>query len=219
MIRRRQRIVGLNSDFVLPWPHFVMGGNGTDAHLFQRQADVAADVFPAVERRDVQEARPIVRDGGRVAVFIQTEKVEFALCAEAEGKALLRGALCGVAKQQAAVLREGTAGAVGDGAVEPRHAPRLRPPGQHLQGGGVGVQHHVRRGGTGKAAHQSRVKGNAALEGAGQLVRHDGDIFQRAECVAERKADELDAVFRYELQHLAVGETHACFSLLHGASH
>ena len=92
VIRRRQRIVGLNGDFVFAPAPFRDGRKRTDAHLFQRQADVAADVFPAVERRDVQEARPIVRDGGRVAVFIQTEKVEFALCAEAEGKTLLRGA-------------------------------------------------------------------------------------------------------------------------------
>ena len=46
------------------------------------------------------------------------------------------------------------------------------------------------------------VDGNAVLEGAFQLVGHDGDILGSAEAVAERKADELHVLLLNELYDL-----------------
>ena len=46
------------------------------------------------------------------------------------------------------------------------------------------------------------VDGNAVLEGAFQLVGHDGDILGSAEAVAERKADELHILLLNELYDL-----------------
>ena len=57
--------------FILPRPTLMAGAFGCNAHLLQRQTNLTANIFPPVERGDIQIARLIDRLCGRETVFVR----------------------------------------------------------------------------------------------------------------------------------------------------
>ena len=55
----------------------MMGTLRFNAHLFQHQADLPADIFTFIIRRDIHIPRPVIRNGGRLSFIIQFKKVKF----------------------------------------------------------------------------------------------------------------------------------------------
>ena len=66
-------------DLHLPGSPLMMGGLGCDAHFLQGEADIAAQVFSAVQRFNIHVSRPV--DGGRsrLSLFVPAENIKFHL--------------------------------------------------------------------------------------------------------------------------------------------
>ena len=78
-----------------------------------------------------------------------------------------------------------------------------RTPGQNGQGGWVREQQQIRLVDVHKAADGGSIKGNALLKGAGQLTRHDGNIFLGAKDITECQTDKFYVIFRHILHNFA----------------
>ena len=202
VVRGGQGIGIAEIHLVLAGAFLVVRGFRLNAHPLQRQADLPADIFTSVLRRDIHIGGLIIRNVRDLAVFVQPEQVEFQLGAEGEGVARLRGVGNGLLENAPGIVGKGRAVRMGDGAEHPHHAPVLRPPWQQGNGGSVGMEKQVGIHLVAEARDGGSVDGNAVLEGAFQLVGHDGDILGSAEAVAERKADELHVLLLNELYDL-----------------
>ena len=69
-------------DFVLPRAAAVVRAFRCDTHILERQADLAAHVFPLVVGSYVHVSRVVERYLGRLSVLVGFEKVEFVFRAE-----------------------------------------------------------------------------------------------------------------------------------------
>ena len=122
----------------------VVGALRPDAHLLQRQADLAADVLAAVLGGYVHVARVVVGDAGRLAVLVALEDVKLHLGAEGKAVARVLGPLHGAAQQRAGVRLKGAAVGILYVAEEPDDLAVFGPPGQLCKRARVGVQEHIR---------------------------------------------------------------------------
>ncbi|MPN53658.1 hypothetical protein SDC9_201322 [bioreactor metagenome] len=91
VVRRAHRVAITKIDLVLPRAVFMMRALRADAHFAQRQANFAADIFPAIQRCDVHIFCVVIRNRGRVSVRIQPEKIELKLRTEVDGNAFALG--------------------------------------------------------------------------------------------------------------------------------
>ena len=212
VVRGSQGVGVAEVDLVLSRPAFVVGALRENAHALQRQADLPADVLSFVLRRHVHIARLVEGFLGGLALLVQTEKVKLHLRTEAEFITLCRGVRHGPAQKGAGVSVKGRAVRVDDVAEHMRHPPALGAPGQLLQRVGVGAQEKVAALVHVKAADGGGVKGDAVVEGAGQLPRHDRHVALLAVNVAERHADELDVLLQNILHHFIAGVFHVMFA-------
>jgi hypothetical protein len=74
----------------------------------------------------------------------------------------------------------------------------LRPPGQHVERGGIGHRDHVRLLDGVEAGDRRAVEAHAALEGVVELLGGDREGLELPEDVGEPEADEADRSFRDE---------------------
>ena len=98
---------------------------------------------------------------------------------------------------------------MGDGTVHAHHLAVFRPPGQHGNGGGVGVQKQIGMHRAAEARNGGSVEGDAVFESPVQFGGHDGDVLLLAKDVAKGQADEFYIVLGHILPHLVSGIFHA----------
>ena len=186
----------------------MVGGLRLDVHFLKRQADLTAHVFRLVERRYIEILAVIVRNGGRMAVFIQLEQVKLACRADGERIACAACTAVSLAQQMTAVALEWRAVRIADVAVKAHHAALSRTPRQNGKRCRIGEQQQVGDIHVEEAAQCGGVEVNALLEGAFQLGRHDGDVLLVAENIAKRKTNELYVVLLNKLYDFAHGGVH-----------
>ena len=190
----RVRIAEIN--FVLAGALLMVRAFRPDAHAFQRQADLPADILPLVCRGNVHVTGTVIGNFGRLAVLVQPEQIEFHLRSEGKGQSGLFGVLYRFFQQAPGVRADDGAVWLGHGAEHPHHPSMLRPPGQHTEGGRVRAQQQIRVDLPAEAGNGGAVDGDTVLEGPVQFLRHNGDIFLAARRVAEGHADELHVLLR-----------------------
>ena len=201
-------------DLVLPRPLLVVGTLRTDTHLFERQADLTADVLALIPGRNVHIPGAVVRDRGRLAVFVAAEEVELHLRAERERNAHRRGVIHRLLQQSAAVTFEGRAVRMKDAAEQARHAPVIRPPREQTKRRGVRLQKEVRVQLIAEAGDGGGVKRDAGGKRAVKRVRQNGHILLVAGQIKKRHAEELDILLRNILPDLGFGILHAAPAFL-----
>ena len=179
-----------------------------DPHLLQRQADFTADVFAAVVGGEVHIAGFVVRLFGGPAVFVEAEKIKFLLRAEGKAIADFRRVRNGPLEQRAGVALEGTAVRVGDGREHAHDLAMLGTPRQQRKRLRLRVQQQVGVRFVPEAGDGGAVERNAVGKGAGQLIRHNGNVLLPAENVAEGQADELHVLLLHILHNLLLGISH-----------
>ena len=195
----------LKINLVLARPRLVMTCLGKQPHLFQSQTDLAADVFPSVERRDVKISAEIMREMRRFAVVVGFEQIKFAFRAELNLQIhFFRGCnsvfqkVSGIQKKRCAVARKQVA-------EKARDTPLRRPPRQNRQGIEVGTEHGVVGAERGKTLYRGGVKGNPARNRALKVRGVDGDIFLYPKQVAESQPDKFDIVGANKLKSAPPG--------------
>ena len=181
-----------------------MGELHRDPHLFEHEADLAADILALIIRCDVHISGAVAGCIGALAVGAVFEKIKLHL--RAEGKAQparlrLRG---GALQKGARVPGRRRAVGVGHVAEHAHDAPGLRPPGEADERPRVRVEEKIGAHRAAEARDRRSVKRDAVAERALKLRRHDGDILLPPVSVAERKADKLHIrltdIFHYLLR-------------------
>ena len=171
-----------------------------DAHVFQCQANIPADVLALVQRRHVHVAGAVLRVQGNIPRVVGLEKVELVLRADLERQPqrfrlfdLLAEDTPAIPGKERTVRQEAVAHHAGD-------APRLRTPRQEGDGLRVRAQEQLAMADIAEALDRRRIEGDAAAECPVELRGHDGDVFERAEQIDECQTDKFDVVFFDEVK-------------------
>ena len=188
-------------DLVLSRAALVVGALRTNAHPLQHQADLPADRFPPVIRRDVHVARTVIGDPGGLAVFVQTEQIELHLRAKCKAEALGLGGRRRPLQDAPRIPFKGPAVRIGDVAEHPHHLALLRPPRKLDQRGGVRVEQQIGADLAAEALHRRGVKGDPVGEGPLELGGHDRHVVLLSIDVAEGQTDKLDVLLLHELHY------------------
>ena len=175
---------------------------GADAHLLQREADLAPYVLAPVLGGDVHVARVIVGYARGLPVLVPAEDVKLHLRAEGEAVARVLGLRRRLAQERAGVGLEGATVGVFDVAEHAHHLAVLRPPGQFCKRFRLGVQQQVRAHLAAEARDGRGIDGYARAKGPLQLRGHDGDVLLPAVYVAEGQAHKLDVLLLRVLDYL-----------------
>ena len=206
-------------DLVLPRALLVMAGLRADTHPLQGQTDLPADILAFVLGGNIHVAGMVIGNFNGFAVVIQPEQVELQLRTDGKhvtgpGRVLHRPLqnAAGIMDKQYSVL-------IRNGAVHPHHPAAFRPPGQHRQRGGVGMQEQIRMHLIPEPGNGGGIDGNAVFKGPFQLMGHDGDVLGMPPHITERQADELH-ILLLDILHDLLGcvlhfERPAFLSLLH----
>mgnify|MGYP001086109461 CR=1 FL=1 len=208
VIRRLERTRVLEINLVLPRSMLVVAAFRDDAHVFQRQANIPADVLALVQRRDVKIAAYVQRNAGRVAVLVGLEQVELALAADVADKAHGAGTLDDGLQVAAAVALKRLAVGQGDVAVHADDAALGGAPRQH--GGGVRVrpEHKVALLDVHEPGDGRPVEADTLGKGAGQLTGKKRNVFLVAENIAECQFCELNIVVLNKIENVLCGAFH-----------
>ena len=200
VIRRLERTRVLEINLVLSRPVLVVAAFGDDAHVFQRQANIPADVLALIQRRHVHVAGAVLRVQGNIPRVVGLEEVELVLRADLERQPqrfrlfdLLAEDTPAIPGKERTVRQEAVAHHAGD-------APRLRTPRQEGDGLRVRAQEQLAMADIAEALDRRRIERDAAAECPVELRGHDGDVFERAEQIDERQTDKFDVVFFDEVK-------------------
>ena len=143
VIRRSDRVCIAEINFVLAGALLMVRAFRSDAHAFQRQADLPADVLPLISRGNIHISGVVIGDAGGLAVLIPAEQVKLHLRAEGERQPRRLCILHSLLQQAPGVrLNDLTAGAA-DCAEHPHHAPMIGPPWQHAERARVRLQKQI----------------------------------------------------------------------------
>ena len=186
----------------------MMGAFRTDPHLLQCQADLSSDVFAVIFRGDVHVARFIRRGFGRFSIIIKKKQIKFLLCTEREFIAGIFGIRNRLFQQVAGITFKRRAVRPGDLGEHLHDTSVLRAPWQRHQRFRFRMQKKVAPGLVSETCDGGCVDRDAVLEGAGQLIRHDGNVLLFAEHIAESKADELYVLLLHVLNDFLFGILH-----------
>ena len=212
-----ERVSVAEVDLVLADRDLVVRGLDLEAHLLERDLDVAPAVLAAVDRGDVEVRRGVVRVDGRVAVAVELEEEELGLGADVHRVAQVGGLLQHPAQVGARIAGEGLAVGVGDVADQPGGAGRLgAAPREHRVRRRVRQEVHVRLLDPLESADRRAVEHQLVVERLLELVDGDGDVLDGAVRLGELEAHEGNAVARALLQDLCLSM--AVLPLYSGAS-
>ena len=223
IVRRSEGIGVPEVNLILSRTTLVVGSFRTNSHLLQHQTDLAADVFTFVIRSNIHIPSVVIRNFGRLALFIYLKEVKLHFCAKCKGIPLLGCIGHRLFQNTAGVTFECLTIRVGDVAKHPHKLPLFRSPGKLNEGGCIGVQQEIRSDLAAKSTHCRSIDGNAELESTLELTGHDGHIMLLSIDIAECQSDEFDIFFLHKLHHFFWGILHnvTCFlfykSILHNA--
>ena len=202
----RQRIGVAKVDLVLSRPLLVVGAFRPDAHLTERQADLAPHIFTPVLGGDVHVTRPVKGDIRCLAVLVGLEQIKLHLRAEGKGDSAFHRTLHGLLEQGAGVRLQSRSVRVGNPAEHAHHLPVFAPPGQGGERGGIGMQEEVGAYLAPEAGDGGGIYGDAVPKGAIQLRRQDGDVFLLSEDITEGQADEAHILLLHILAYFLFGK-------------
>ena len=202
VVGRGQRVGVAEVDLVLADRDLVVRRLQVEAHLLQRQLDVAAAVLAAVDRGHVEVGRGVVRVDGRVAVGVQPEQEELGLRADLHRVAEVGGLRQHALQVRARVAGERLAVGVGDVADQARGAGVLgAPPRQHGVRRRIRQEVHVRLLDPLEAADRRAVEHQLVVERLLQLLDRDRDVLDLAVRLGELQPYEGDVVPPAALEH------------------
>ena len=179
----------------------MVGALGLDPHLFQHEADLPADRFPLVIRRDIHIARPVIGDLCSISIFIDPKQVELHLSAKCKLATQGAGICHRFFQNIPGIPLKGPAVRIGNIAEHPDRLALLRPPGELDQGRGVRVKQKVGADLAAETSHGPGSKGDPVCEGAFELAGHDGHIVLLSIDVAKGQPNKLDVLLLNELYH------------------
>ena len=176
VVRRLDGVGVPEVDLVLSRSLLVVRAFRADAHLLERKADLAPDVFALVLGRDVHVSGAIVRDLRRLAAFVAAEKIKLHLGTERKGNAHRRGVVHRFLQQSAYVPLKRRPVRVQHTAEKPRHAPVVGPPRQQAERRGIRLQKEIRVQLVAEAGNGGGVERDAGGKRPVQRVRQNGHI-------------------------------------------
>ena len=183
-----QRVGEAQVDLMLRRAVLMMRVFHGDAHLLQREHGVAPQVGSVVEAGQVEVAAA-VEHLGALSVL---EVVELQLGADVERIPHLLRLLHRAGQHLTRVALERRAVGRAQAAEHARHRVGLRPPGQHLERGGIGERQHVGLLRAAEALDAAAVEAHAVGEGVLQLARDDRERLHAPQHVGEPEAHEMD---------------------------
>ena len=197
VVRHIQRIGVTQIDLMLAGAGLVVAEFHGNTHLFQHRDGVAPEIRAVSQGGVIEVATLIERHRG----VEMAEHEELDLRVDVEGEAHV-SCLLESSFQHVPRVRE-TRGAVGklDIAQHAGGASLGVPPGQHLEGRGVGVDDHVRLVDPRKPLDGRAVEPDALRYGPLHLSRGDRHRFQRPQHIGEPEAHEPDISFLHRAQH------------------
>ena len=209
VVRHGQGVGEAQVDLVLARATLMVGELHRDPHLFKHEDGLAAEVVGSAPGHVVEVAGVV--SGADAPVGVAVDQVELDLRVDVAGEAGLGDPGELTLKHRARVGAGRLAVGREDVAEHAGHAVVPVPPGQHLEGGGVGGQEHVGLEDARQSLDRRSVEADALLEGALDLGRCDGHGLELSGDVGEPQADEADVAF-------LDGSEHVLLLLVHGAS-
>ena len=209
VVRHGQGVGEAQVDLVLARATLVVGELHRDPHLLEHEDGVAAEVVGSAPGHVVEVAGVV--SGADAPVGVAVDQVELDLRVDVAGEAGLGDPGELTLEHRARVGAGGLAVGREDVTEHAGHAVVPVPPGQHLEGGGVGGQEHVGLEDARQSLDRRSVEADALLEGALDLRRCDGHGLELSGDVGEPQADEADVAF-------LDGTEHVLLLLVHGAS-
>ena len=202
IVRHLKRIAVFEINLVLGFCDLVVGCFDDEAHIGQRNDDIAADVLGAVGRRQIKVAAVILELEARFAVN-HPEEEEFEFGTRIEGVSHILGFFHGFLEDISRVALEG--GAVGLIDVADKtgffDAAVLLPRKQCVCCD-IWSQDHIGLFYTREPFYRRSVKGNAVGERFFRLNLRDCDVFDLSLNIGELKADELHVVVFNPFEHV-----------------
>ncbi len=198
VVRHGEGVGVADDDLVLAGGHLVVGVLHRDSHQLQGVDGLAAVLLRHVEGGEVEVAAPVEHLRLRTGVG---EVEELELGGDVEGEPQLGGPLQVAPQHEAGVALEGLPVGGENVAEHPRHL-LLLPPGEDLEGGGVGAGQHVGFLHPGVAVDGRAVEGHPLLEGHLQLGGADRDRLEEALHVGEPQPHEADPPLLHRPHHV-----------------
>ena len=211
-VGHRQCVGVAQGDLVLAGGHFVVAVFHLDAHRFEGQDGIAAQVVGGV-RRLVEVAAAVERFGA--FRILEVEVLQFG--ADVEGVAEVRGALQVAAEDVARVAFKWRAVWMVDIAEHARDARFPGPPGDELEGCWVGPGEHVGLIDAREAFDAGAIEAHALVKRLFELLDGDREALQRADDIREPETDELHVVFAAGGDNVAGGFAHGESSCVTGS--
>ena len=178
---------------------------GCHAHLLHGQADIPAQVFARIQRRNVKISAKVDGNAGGTAAVVLFKQIKLALSAHVAGKPQLFELAVHIPQKAPAVAAKGCAVRLFHIAEELHHPPLGGTPRQDGHGGKIRPQHKVAFLNVHKARNGAAVKAYALFQRLGQVAGQHGNVLLGAKDIAEGKAHKFDVVVLHEIQNILLG--------------
>ena len=178
---------------------------GCHTHLLHGQADIPAQVFACIQRRNVKISAKVDGNAGGAAAVVLFKQIKLALGTHVAGKPQLFEFAVHIPQKAPAVAAKGCAVRHFHIAEELHHPPLGGTPRQDGHGGKIRPQHKVAFLNVHKARNGAAVKAYALFQRLGQVAGQHGNVLLGAKNIAEGKAHKFDVVVLHEIQNILLG--------------
>ena len=207
LVGHHERLVVAQVDLVLARGHLVVAVLHADPHLLEGEDRLAAQVRRPVHGEAVEIAAHVEELGGLVGGEI--EELEFGT--DIEGVALVVDLLQGPLQHIAGIALVGGAVGILDVADHPRDRPVGGPPGDDLEGRGIGHGDHVALLDPAETRDGGAVEPHPLFHPLFQFVGGDAEDLLDPEDIGKPELDETDVFLLDDFQHIPF-----CFCFNHG---
>ena len=160
---------------------FVVAVLGCHTHLLHGQADIPAQIFTRIQRRNVKISAEVNGNAGRVATVVLFKQIKLALSAHVAGKPQLFELAVHIPQKAPAVAAKGCAVRLFHIAEELHHPALGGAPGQDGHGGQIGAQYKVAFLHLHKAGNGAAVEADTVFQSFGQIVCQHGNVLLSAQ--------------------------------------
>ena len=192
-------------DLVLAIAAFVVAVLGCHTHLLHGQADIPAQVFTRIQRRNVKISATVDGDAGGAAPVVLFKQIKLALGTHVAGKSQLFEFAVHIPQKAPAVAAEGCAVRHFHIAEELHHPPFGGTPRQDGHGRKIRPQYKVAFLNVHKACNGAAVKAHALFQCLGQVAGQHGNVLLCAKDIAEGEPHKLDVVVLHKIQNILLG--------------
>ena len=192
-------------DLVLAVAAFVVAVLGCHTHLLHGQADIPAQIFTRIQRRNVKISAEVNGNAGRVATVVLFKQIKLALGTHVAGKPQLFEFAVHIPQKAPAVAAKGCAVRLFHIAEELHHSAFGGTPRQDGHGGKIRPQYKVAFLNVHKARNGTAVKAHALFQRLGQIAGQHGNVLLGAKNITEGKAHKFDVVVLHKIQNILLG--------------